>query len=45
MGPGLFLLDGFPKSHDNLDCWNKAMLYKCNFKFLLLLECNEETMI
>ncbi len=39
---GKFLVDGFPKSFENLDQWNKSMLYNCNLGPTVLLECDEE---
>ena len=39
---GKFMVDGFPKSFENLDQWNKSMLYNCNLGPTLLLECDEE---
>ena len=39
-----FLVDGFPKSSENLDVWNKHMLYECNTLCLLLLECEQDVM-
>jgi UMP-CMP kinase family protein len=40
-----FLLDGFPRSQDNLDAWDKVIGNKVEVPFLLFLKCSEETMV
>ncbi|XP_015924410.1 UMP-CMP kinase [Parasteatoda tepidariorum] len=40
-----FLIDGFPRNKDNLDGWNKEMGEKADVKFILFLDCSEETCI
>ena len=39
-----FLVDGFPRDMDNLNCWEKTMSGCCKVKFLLFLDCSEEEM-
>ncbi|KAL4481666.1 hypothetical protein ABPG74_007755 [Tetrahymena malaccensis] len=39
-----FLIDGFPRSQDNLDGWNTMMGNLVNFKFVLFLDCSEDIM-
>eukprot|EP00485_Elphidium_margaritaceum_P004279 CAMPEP_0202695536 /NCGR_PEP_ID=MMETSP1385-20130828/9112_1 /ASSEMBLY_ACC=CAM_ASM_000861 /TAXON_ID=933848 /ORGANISM="Elphidium margaritaceum" /LENGTH=428 /DNA_ID=CAMNT_0049351583 /DNA_START=44 /DNA_END=1333 /DNA_ORIENTATION=- len=39
-----FVIDGFPRNHDNLDGWNKLMSEFAVVPFLLLLECDEQEM-
>ncbi|KAL4512811.1 hypothetical protein ABPG72_017496 [Tetrahymena utriculariae] len=39
-----FLIDGFPRSQDNLDGWNQIMGNLVNFKFVLFLDCSEDIM-
>ncbi|EAR94007.1 UMP-CMP kinase (macronuclear) [Tetrahymena thermophila SB210] len=39
-----FLIDGFPRSQDNLDGWNQMMGHLINFKFVLFLDCSEDIM-
>ena len=40
-----FLIDGFPRNEDNLTGWNEAMGDKVNFKFVLNIDCGQETCI
>ena len=40
-----FLIDGFPRNQDNVDGWNKVMGPIANVKFILFLDCDENTMI
>ena len=37
---GVFLLDGFPRSKENLTVWNKVIKEFVDVKFLLLFECS-----
>jgi len=37
-----FLIDGFPRSQDNLDGWEKVMTPKVDLKFVLYFDCPEE---
>ena len=39
-----FLIDGFPRSQDNLQGWNKAMVGKVNTTHVLYFECDEDTL-
>ncbi|EDV26140.1 uncharacterized protein TRIADDRAFT_24660 [Trichoplax adhaerens] len=34
-----FLVDGFPRNHDNLNGWNSHMEGKANVKFVLFMDC------
>ena len=38
-----FLIDGFPRNEENLTGWNEAMGDKVNLKFVLNLDCGQET--
>ncbi len=38
-----FLIDGFPRNEDNLTGWAKEMSGKANVRFVLFLECSEDT--
>lgn len=40
-----FLVDGFPRNMENLQCWEKDVSQFVNIKFLLFLECPEEVML
>lgn len=40
-----FLIDGFPRSRNNLDGWEKEMAPKVNLVFVLLLDVSEEICI
>ena len=40
-----FLVDGFPRNQDNYDGWNEVMGEISDVKFVLFLECSEQTMI
>lgn len=40
-----FLIDGFPRSQDNIDNWNKILKNDCTVVSVLYLECSEEAMI
>jgi UMP-CMP kinase len=42
LGNNFFLIDGFPRSQDNLDGWTKQMSAKVNLLFVLFLTCAEE---
>jgi len=37
-----FLVDGFPRNHDNLDGWQRSMADKTHVHFVLYFECPEE---
>ena len=39
-----FLIDGFPRSHENLDAWEDAMKAH-NVRFVLNFECPEEVLV
>ena len=40
-----FLIDGFPRSQENKDGWDKIMGECSDMRFVLFLECTEEKMI
>ena len=40
-----FLIDGYPRNMENLDCWNSIVAPHCDLQFLLYLECPEEVML
>ena len=40
-----FLIDGYPRNQDNVDGWNEVMSSTADVKFVLFLDCDEETMI
>ena len=41
----VFLADGFPRSQENIDVWNKVLGDKVDFQFLLLFNLDGETML
>lgn len=41
---GKFLLDGFPRSQQNVDAWNEIIKDSINVPCLLYFSCSEETM-
>ncbi|CAK8675897.1 unnamed protein product [Clavelina lepadiformis] len=41
-GKSKFLIDGFPRNHDNLSGWNEQMGEKAEVAFVLFVECPEE---
>lgn len=43
-GKNQYLIDGFPRSQDNLDHFNKILGEQVDFKFVLFYECSFETM-
>lgn len=43
-GSTKFLIDGFPRSHENLDAWEDAMKAH-NVRFVLNFECPEEVLV
>jgi len=43
-GKFTFVIDGFPRNHDNLSGWNKVMEGFAEVPFLLYLKCTEEEM-
>jgi len=44
-GSNKFLVDGFPRDIENLNCWQTTMSSVTNTKFLLFVDCSEETML
>lgn len=40
-----FLIDGFPRSMENLHCWEKLAPTNIELQFLLLLECPETVLL
>jgi UMP-CMP kinase len=44
-GGDRFLIDGFPRDMDNLDCWKKQMNACADVQFLLFLDCPTEIMV
>ena len=40
-----FLIDGFPRSQENMDCWEKMAPATVELQFLLQLECPESVML
>lgn len=42
---GKYLVDGFPRNQDNYDGWNEVMGEITEVKYVLFLECSEQTMI
>ena len=40
-----FLVDGFPRNEDNQEGWERVMGNDVDMKFVLFLDCEEETMI
>ena len=44
-GKSKFLIDGFPRNHDNLSGWNEQMGEKAEVAFVLFVECPEEVNI
>ena len=40
----IFLIDGFPRDIDNLNCWESNMSEIADVEFLLFLDCPEEVM-
>merc|ERR1712020_102299 len=44
-GKNDFLIDGFPRNEDNLTGWNEAVGDKVNLKFVLFLDCSQETCV
>jgi adenylate kinase family enzyme len=43
-GKNQYLVDGFPRSQDNLDHFNKILGEQVDVKFVLFFECSFETM-
>lgn len=41
----MFLIDGFPRSKENKDAWQEIMGAHVDMKFVLYLDCDEETLI
>jgi len=37
-----FLVDGFPRNEDNVECWNKHMINKVNLQRVLFFSCSQE---
>lgn len=44
-GSDKFLVDGFPRDVDNLQCWNEQMSAVADVQFLLFLECPVQVMV
>jgi len=44
-GSNYFLIDGFPRSRDNLDGWTRQMSAKVNLLFVLFLTCAEDVCV
>ena len=42
---GKYLIDGFPRSVDNLEGWDQVLGGKVNVKFTLFFECSEEAVL
>lgn len=40
-GKNRYLIDGFPRNHDNLSGWMKIMPDLCDIEMIVFLECNE----
>ena len=40
-----FLIDGFPRNEDNQEGWTRVMGDHVDMKFVLFLDCSEDTMI
>ncbi len=40
-----FLIDGFPRDLDNLECWNNLMTEFAETQFLLFLDCPNDVMV
>lgn len=40
-----FLVDGFPRNQDNQEGWDRVMSAHVDMKFVLFLDCEEQTMI
>jgi adenylate kinase family enzyme len=38
------MLDGFPRSQENIDVWERKMKGVCNLEFLLYFECEQSAM-
>jgi UMP-CMP kinase len=41
---GKYILDGFPRSDENVKVWNEIMGHLVDFKFLLFFKCSFEVM-
>ena len=41
---GVFMLDGFPRSKENIDAWEKKMKGVCELQFLLYFHCDQSAM-
>mmetsp|Transcript_17323 Transcript_17323/g.29867 ORF Transcript_17323/g.29867 Transcript_17323/m.29867 type:complete len:103 (-) Transcript_17323:577-885(-) len=39
-----FLIDGFPRSEENVDVWEQQIDSKATVEFILFLDCPEDTM-
>jgi UMP-CMP kinase len=39
------LIDGFPRTQGNLECWNEITNMKINLELVLLLNCSIEVII
>ncbi len=39
---GRYLLDGFPRSQENMDAWQKEMSKQVNLKSVIYFECGDD---
>lgn len=44
LGQLRYLIDGFPRNHDNLEGWLRMMPSVCDIDLILYLQCNEQEM-
>ncbi|XP_054162549.1 UMP-CMP kinase-like [Oppia nitens] len=42
---GKFLIDGFPRNHNNLEGWQKEMSHKVDLKFVLFFDCPRDVCV
>lgn len=42
LGQARYLIDGFPRNHDNLQGWMKLMQPVCDIENIIFIECSEE---
>jgi len=43
-GNGIFLLDGFPRSSDNIEAWDEEIGSTVNIRNMIYFECSEKVM-
>lgn len=43
-GNGIFLLDGFPRSSDNIEAWDEEIGSTVNIRNMIYFECSEKCM-